>query len=62
MKFEVGKHYKHSNGSIIHIIGGLQTTSYGGCLIAEEVGSQDLKPIGQDEIAARNWKEITEEE
>lgn len=60
--FEIGKVYKHSGGGIMHIIGGLQTTLHGGCLIAEEVGSANLKPVGQDEEAAVNWVETTMEE
>ena len=60
--FEVGKVYKHPGGCIIRIIGGLQTTMWGGCLIAEEAGSSHLKPIGQDEQAAVNWTETTMEE
>ena len=62
MKFEVGKVYKHTSGQIMHIIGGLQTTLYGGSLVAECSGSANLKPVGQDENAAVNWAESTIEE
>jgi hypothetical protein len=61
MKFEVGKFYEHSSGGMMHIVGGLQTTIYGGCLVAEEFDSANLKPIGQDEGAAINWTETTKE-
>ncbi|MCP4624483.1 MAG: hypothetical protein GY850_13290 [bacterium] len=61
MKFEVGKFYKHSSGSMMHIIGGLQTTLYGGCLVAEESDSGSLQPIGQDTGSTQNWKETTRE-
>lgn len=62
MKFEVGKYYKHASGNIMHVIGGLQTTLYGGCLVAEEVDSANLKPIGQDETSVENWLETTKED
>jgi len=62
MKFEVGKYYSHPGGGMMHVIGGLQTTLYGGCLVAEETRSGNLKPIGQDEDAAQNWEESTEDE
>jgi len=45
----------------MHIIGGLQTTLYGGCLVAEESDSVNLKPIGQDTGSTQNWTETTKE-
>lgn len=62
MKFEVGKYYKHTGGRMLHIVGGLQTTRYGGCLVAEQSNSTYLMAIAQDEGAAINWEETTEYE
>lgn len=59
MKFEVGKYYQHSGGSMMHVVCGAVTTMYGGCLVAEIAGEPDLKPVGQDEAAAANWRETT---
>jgi len=34
-QFEIGKCYRHSNGSEIKIVGLTETTGYGRCLLAE---------------------------
>jgi len=62
MQFEVGKHYRHSGGGIIHIVGSAKTTLYGWCLIAEEHGNANLIPIGIGHGFSDNWKETTEED
>lgn len=59
MKFEVGKVYRHSSGGLMRIIGGLQTTMYGGCLIAESSNESNLRPVGQDEGATVGWTEVS---
>ena len=61
MKFKVGKYYKHNSGTLMHVIGGLQTSVYGWCLIGEQNDGR-LVPVGQDECNAVNWQEITEQE
>lgn len=62
MVFEIGKCYRHNGGEEISIIGELETTLYGKCLISESNRGWNLKPVGRDEDAAENWKEITVEE
>ena len=62
MKFEIGKYYRHNNGNMMNVIGGLQTTMYGGCLVGEEIFSTNLKPLGQDEESTINWSEITKDD
>lgn len=62
MVFEVGKCYRHSGGEDMQIVGQVDTTMYGNCLVAESNKSSDLKPVGKDETAAENWVEISKEE
>jgi len=62
MVFNVGKYYKHTAGTMIHIIGAAKTTLYGWTLLAEEAGYGNFKPIGQDESSAVNWMETTKED
>jgi hypothetical protein len=59
--FKVGRYYKHPGGKVIHIVGAVRTTMYGWTLVAEEGGSSNLLPIGQDTDSAANWTETTEE-
>lgn len=61
MHFEIGKYYRHNGGGVMHIVGACKTTLYGWCLVAEEHGSSDLKPVGSDDSAAVNWEETTSE-
>lgn len=60
-KFEIGKYYKHSSGKIIHILGRVETTSYGYCLVAE-TSSGVLVPVGEHDDAIIGWEELTREE
>ena len=62
MVFEVGKCYRHTTGEELQIVGQVDTTLYGNCLVAESSNSEDLKPVGKDESATDNWVEITQEE
>ena len=58
MKFEIGKVYKHSSGQIMAIVGKVNTTGYGECLVGECFDMVNLKPIGMDEDATQGWEEI----
>jgi hypothetical protein len=62
MKFEIGKFYKHTTGQQIAIVGEVETTMYGRCLVAECSDKADLLPVGADESHAENYSEITKEE
>ncbi len=62
MVFETGKFYRHTTGQDLAILGELETTMYGKCLVAESNKSGDLIPVGSDESATQNYIEITKEE
>lgn len=62
MRFEIGKYYGHPTGEQISIVGEVNTTLYGTCLIAESNKTADLKPVGKDESNAENWVEINKDE
>ena len=62
MQFEIGKYYKHSGGKRLHIVGVAKTYSYGWTLVGEEMGYDNLLPVGSSESNAENYIEITEEE
>ena len=55
--FEIGKAYRHSDGGEMFIVGRVETTIWGNCLIAEEAEGR-LKPVGSDRADAVNWHEI----
>lgn len=57
--FEVGKVYKHPSGEIMHIVGAVKTTQHGWCLVGESSHRSDLKPVGQGDVHATGWKEIS---
>lgn len=59
MAFEIGKCYEHTCGEMISVVGKVETTLYGECLVAESNYGSDLKPIGTDDYATANWTEIT---
>lgn len=61
MEFEVGKYYEHSSGEQIAIVGEVETTLFGTCLVAESSNHARLKPVGKGESYAENWKEIDKE-
>ena len=62
MNFEVGKCYKHTTGTMMHVLCETETILYGRCLVAEEAGKNDLIPIGKGEEYADNWTCIPIEE
>lgn len=62
MVFEIGNYYKHSTGSILHIIGELETTMYGMSLMAEVGGEGKIIAVGKDKSSAVNYRKITKEE
>jgi len=65
MRFEIGKFYKHTTGSMLHIISAGKTTLYGWTHIAEWAGvsnHETLMAVGSDESSAVNYTEIDEEE
>ncbi len=61
-KFEIGKYYKHSGGRMIHILCEAKTTVYGITLVAEEVGNENLIPVGKSKDNAINWEIAKKEE
>lgn len=61
MKFEIGKYYKHTTGSMLHIVSAAKTTMWGWTTIAE-TNKSELIAVGSDESAAVNYTEIKEEE
>jgi len=60
--FEIGKFYRHNDGEEIAILGELETTMYGKCLVAESSRSMDLKPVGNDASCTANFHEITKKD
>ena len=56
MEFRLGAYYKHESGHTIHIIGLLDTHSYGVCWVAED-GSGHLRPVGRGLGHAEGWIE-----
>lgn len=60
-RFEIFKYYKHTSGTLMHIIGRVKTTVYGTTLLAEETDGS-FKPVGEDEANMVNWVEITHQE
>lgn len=61
IKFEVGKCYAHTNGHQMRILGEIETTIYGKCLLGETLEG-GLLPIGMTEEHAVNFTEISQEE
>lgn len=62
MRFEVGKHYKHSTGKKMHILGEVNSDMYySPCLVAEDLEGNFI-PVGIGEEYAVNWNEIDEAE
>lgn len=59
MVFEIGKCYQYTTGIRMKVLGRLKTTVWGECLIAE-TSSMKLIPVGLDESAAVNYREISE--
>ena len=44
---------------MLHIVGAVNTTMYGNCLVGESNRNFNLLPIGTDESNAENWVEST---
>lgn len=64
-KFEVGKYYQHTTGTMLHILGFVQSTMWGLTMVGEECGPgiPQLVPCGWDSTDyTQNYKEITKEE
>lgn len=61
LKFELGKYYKHTAGTMIYICGVCLTKNYGMCLMAERDNGY-FYPVGNHKGATDNWHEIKEEE
>lgn len=59
MVFQIGKHYQHACGTMMSIIGEVNSTMYGKSLVAEEAMAPNFKPVGSDEDSAHGWYEIT---
>jgi hypothetical protein len=62
MVFEQGKYYSHPSGEQMSIVGEVETTLYGKCLMAESNKYANIKPVGKDESNAENWSEISKDE
>lgn len=61
--FQVGKYYKHiGTRELLHIIGEVETTLYGNCLVGESTNQTNLVPIGKGEGYAQNYVKIEKEE
>jgi len=61
MIFEIGKYYEHTTGNQLAILGELETTMFGKCLIAEQSNSNFFTSVGRDTNSADNWHEISRE-
>ena len=60
MRFEVGKHYEHTTGKKMHILGEVNSDMYySPCLVAEDLEGNFI-PVGIGEEYAVNWNEIEE--
>jgi hypothetical protein len=59
MKFELGKCYRHTTGEEMKIVGEMESTLYGNCLVGEnDLGK--FNSIGKEEWNGENWEEISE--
>lgn len=63
MKFKKGRYYKNDSGRMYHIVGKLNTTTWGKCLVAEvsdkgQYAQCWLAPIVNGESVA-GWREST---
>jgi hypothetical protein len=61
MVFEIGKYYKHTCGSVLHICGCAETHVFGWTLIGDNK-TGELIPIGSGESHAVNYVEIKKDE
>lgn len=64
MRFEIGKYYKHTTGTMLHIITAAKTTLYGWTHIAESINGsgKSFMAVGFDTNASTNFSEISEDE
>jgi len=58
IKFQVGNYYQHSGGRVMHIIGEVNSFSYGISLLAETDDGR-LSLVGMDEASAENWHRVS---
>lgn len=59
MIFTEGKTYQFDiSGRLLSIVGHMDSKTWGPCLVGEETDGS-LVPVGTDEVAASNWREIT---
>ena len=58
IKFQVGNYYQHSEGRVMHIIGEVNSFSYGISLLAETDDGR-LSLVGMDEASAENWHQVS---
>lgn len=61
MIFEIGKYYEHTTGRQLAILGELETTMFGKCLIAEQNDGPNFISVGRDSTSADNYHEISKE-
>jgi hypothetical protein len=60
--FEVGKYYRHKDGTCIAIRSMVNTTQWGECLIAEcNTDSWGLMPLNPKPTGPDDWEEVSEE-
>lgn len=57
-QFEIGKTYRHTSGTMMRIVGELDTYLYGRCLVGERSDDAGLHPVGHGEGHTDNWEEI----
>lgn len=65
MKFEIGKCYKHENGTLLRILCEADSTVYGDCLIAERMmpgHGYTFTAVSKEFEAAADFKEVSETE
>lgn len=62
MVFEIGKYYEHvRTGELLHILGKVNSTQYGDCLVGESTTNYNLLPIGTEESNAVGYVETTKQ-
>ena len=62
MVFEIGKYYEHvGTGELLHILGKINSTQYGNCLVGESTRNYNLLPIGTEESNTVGYVETTKQ-
>ena len=62
MKFKLGRYYQHTTGEKIKIVALADTYMWGRTMIAEKIGTIELRTVGSDETSTVNYTEISEKE